>query len=110
MSNFLKSNLDFLKVLNNASNEKVGEDTGIGKKFRNYAVGKNEPSLNDLIKISNYFNVSIDDLLKKNMKESGLKSTVEEPPVKYNVSRKLAEMESQIRQLSELIKKGEKGK
>lgn len=101
----LKKNIVFLKNLNKLSNEEIAEATGIGKKFANYAVGKNDPPIPNLIKIAQFFDVSIDKLLLTDMESENKINTLEEPLTPYNVKQKLKDMEIQIRNLQELIKK-----
>ena len=65
---YLASNLKFLRVTNNKTQEDIAKicnkkNTAIS----NWEQGIREPDAVDLSLLSNYFNVSIDDLMLKNL-------------------------------------------
>jgi transcriptional regulator with XRE-family HTH domain len=50
-----------LRVINGISQEELGGKLGYKRSaVSGYEVGRNEPSIDDLIKIADYFNVSLD--------------------------------------------------
>lgn len=62
--NNFKNNLKFLRRQNNLTQKSLGAAMGYGyTAISNYENGRNEPSINDLIKLADYFNVSVDFLI-----------------------------------------------
>ncbi len=63
---FFTKNIKYLKSQKNTNVEELV--TVLGNTFPYLASGEIQPGVDDLIKLSNLFNVSIDDLLKKDLK------------------------------------------
>lgn len=62
--NNFKNNLKFLRHQNKLTQKSLGAAMGYGyTTISNYENGRNEPSINDLIKLADYFNVSVDFLI-----------------------------------------------
>jgi transcriptional regulator with XRE-family HTH domain len=104
MKIYFTSNLEFLKALHGLTNKKIGDDTGIGQTFNNYISGRHEPSLANLVALSQYFKINIDDLLLKDLKEEGLRNLVEDRHEEYGLKDRLQQMEKQIKSLQALVK------
>ena len=63
MSQFAK-NLKTIRKINKKSQIELSRDLGYGNTaISNYESGRNEPSIDDLIKIADYFGVSMDHLV-----------------------------------------------
>ncbi len=62
--NKFKKILKFLRHQNKLSQKSLGAAIGYGyTAISNYESGRNEPSINDLIKLADFFNVSVDFLI-----------------------------------------------
>ena len=71
MSEFAK-NLKKYRKMKNISQEKLGKSLNYGSTaIANYESGRNEPSLDSLIKIAEVLDVTIDDLLGMKRKTGG---------------------------------------
>ena len=70
MSTFAE-NLKKIRKSKKVSQSVVAQQLGYGyTAVANYESGRNEPSIDDLIKIANYFEVSVDDLVgRENLEE-----------------------------------------
>lgn len=69
---FFRSNIAYLRKKKNLTQDAVAEYLGLTPQAIGlYEKGDREPILSNLIKISRYFEVSIDDLLLVDMKPSG---------------------------------------
>lgn len=69
---FFRSNLSYLRKKKGLTQDAVAEYLGLTPQAIGlYENGEREPTLNNLIKISRYFEVSVDDLLLVDMKPSG---------------------------------------
>lgn len=56
--------LEKLRLINNYSQVQVAEKLGLAKMtYHNYETGRNEPNIKNLIKIADFYNVSIDYLV-----------------------------------------------
>lgn len=65
MKNTFSNNLKSLRVDNDYTQQEIAEALGINRsRYANYENGQSEPNIDILIKISNFYNCSIDDLLK----------------------------------------------
>lgn len=65
---YFPTNLKYLRKKNNLSLKKLGSIIGkTDVALFHWEQGTRQPSLEDLIKLSNYFKVSIDNLLKKDI-------------------------------------------
>jgi transcriptional regulator with XRE-family HTH domain len=74
-SMYLATNLKFLRKRSGKTQDGLSSEVKIGRTtIANYEAGVSEPNLETLIYFSNYFGVTLDDLLSKNMEET-LKST-----------------------------------
>ena len=66
---FLASNIKYLRLLNNKTQEEVGEICNkTNTAVSNWEKGIREPDAVDLSALSNYFNVSIDNLMLKDLR------------------------------------------
>ena len=62
--NNFKNTLKFLRLQNKLTQKSLGAAIGYGyTAISNYESGRNEPSINDLIKLADYFHVSVDFLI-----------------------------------------------
>lgn len=69
--NKFKETVRFLRKQNRMTQNELGDVLGYGySAISNYESGRNEPSINNLIKIADYFNVSIDYLVGHELKIS----------------------------------------
>ncbi len=67
--NKFKETVRFLRKQNRMTQNELGDVLGYGySAISNYESGRNEPSINNLIKIADYFNVSIDYLVGHELK------------------------------------------
>lgn len=67
------SNLKKLRLVFGATQKEMADFLGItDRAYRNYELGRNEPSLSDLIRIADFFNVSIDGLLGRTLAQDTL--------------------------------------
>jgi len=67
--NFLSSNIKYLRIQNKTTPEELADITEKSPLLISaWETNKCEPRLNDIIKISNYFNILIDDLITKDLK------------------------------------------
>lgn len=67
------SNLKKLRLVFGATQKEMADFLGItDRAYRNYELGRNEPSLSDLIRIADFFNVSIDALLGRTLAQDTL--------------------------------------
>lgn len=108
---YIKKNIKFLKMIKDVSTEEIGEKTGLGKTFNNYYVGKNIPPLDALIAIAEYFDVTLDELVRKDLSELAFQNSlkVEEPRANYGFDIKLARMERAVQDLQEEVFKKSPG-
>jgi len=66
---FLRQNIRILRMRKAMTQESLAEAIGIKRSLlQAYEAGRAEPSLKTVEKVSNYFNVPIDDLIKKELK------------------------------------------
>lgn len=69
---YLNTNLSFLREGRALTQLEIAEGVGLSQKVVSaYERGVREPSLKNLIKIAEYFSVSIDDLLLKDLRPQG---------------------------------------
>lgn len=69
---YLNTNLSFLRESRALTQLEIAEEVGLSQKVVSaYERGVREPSLKNLIKIAEYFSVSIDDLLLKDLRPQG---------------------------------------
>src|ERR1700689_2730034 len=72
---YLAGNLKFLRKKSGKTQDALSSEVNIGRTtIANYEAGVSEPNLETLILFSNYFGISLDDFLSKNM-EATVKST-----------------------------------
>lgn len=68
MSNKLQSNIRILRDRMGISQQKLADKLGIGRpKYSAYEEYRCEPNIDLIIKLSEFFKVSIDDLIKKEL-------------------------------------------
>ena len=66
------SNLSYLRVTKRLTQTALGKEIGLSKQIIClYESGTREPSVETLLKVSDYFGVSIDDLLKEDLRPTG---------------------------------------
>lgn len=66
---FFNKNLKFLMKINNLNNNQLASKLGITRQSITDLVKTLDPRASTVIKLSNIFNVSIDDLLLKDLEE-----------------------------------------
>jgi len=65
---YLANNLKFLRKKKSKTQDGLSTDVNIGRTtIANYEAGVSEPSIETLVTFANYFGVSLDDLLSKNL-------------------------------------------
>ncbi len=68
---YLAANLKFLRKKSGKTQDALSSEVKIGRTtIANYEAGISEPNLSILLTFSNYFGISLDDLLSKNMEDS----------------------------------------
>lgn len=68
----LSKNLYFLRKSRDITQAQMPENVDVGRAtWSNYENGMTEPDISTLIRISDFFNVSIDDLVKEDLEEKG---------------------------------------
>ena len=66
-----------LRKLNKLSQEKLAEIMNVSRQaIAKWELGKSYPDIDKLIEISNYFNISIDSLLKEKNNDCNLKKNI----------------------------------
>lgn len=69
---YLKSNLSYLRTTQGVTQEALGKEFGLSKQIIClYETGLREPTIENLIKIARFFEVSIDNLLTKDLRPAG---------------------------------------
>lgn len=69
---YLNSNLSFLRKEKGLTQEAVAETLGLGRQAVSfYESGDREPTLENLLNLARFFEVSVDDLLSKDMRPAG---------------------------------------
>ncbi len=67
---YLASNLKFLRKKSGKTQDALSSEVNIGRTtIANYEAGISEPNLETLLTFSNFFGISLDDLLSKNMED-----------------------------------------
>ena len=93
---YLASNLKYLRKKSGKTQDGLSSEVNIGRTtIANYEAGVSEPSVETLITFSNYFGISLDDLLSKNMEEI-LKSNEKDVMLKAAFKPKTATLYSGI--------------
>lgn len=68
----ISSNLKHLRKLNNLTQEQFAEKLGIKRSLLGaYEEGRADPRLNNLLNIANVFNLSVDDIISKDLNKDG---------------------------------------
>ncbi len=76
MKDYFPNNLKNLRIDNNLTQQGIADSLGISRSsYSSYETGVSEPNIEVLIKISNFFNCTIDDLLKNKIDTSLIKMT-----------------------------------
>lgn len=71
---YFGSNFSYLRMKKQLTQTALGNEIDLSKQIICfYETGLREPSIPSLLKISRYFNVTIDDLLKKDLSKEGMK-------------------------------------
>lgn len=69
---FLKKNLVYLRNKQNISQQKMADDLGYKRSvYKNYEYDQ-EPDIDFLVKVSDYFKISIDDIIKKDLEANDI--------------------------------------
>ncbi len=67
---YLASNLKFLRKKSGKTQDALSSEVNIGRTtIANYEAGISEPNVENLLTFSNYFGISLDDFLSKNMED-----------------------------------------
>ena len=67
---YLASNLKFLRKKMGKTQDALSSEVNIGRTtIANYESGISEPNVDTLLTFSNYFGITLDELLSKNMEE-----------------------------------------
>lgn len=70
---YFSSNLSYLRMMRRKTQEDMASEIGVSQgAIGNYEAGRREPSLAEVIKIAQILEVSIDDLLTKDLRPVGL--------------------------------------
>lgn len=76
---FLNSNIKHLRIVNNETQEDLAKLLGKGySAISNYEKGIRNPDFIDLYKIAEHYNISVDDLIKKDLRFNNVKEIGEE--------------------------------
>ena len=90
------SNMKFLRKQKKMTQKELGEVLGYGyTTISNYENGRNEPSIEDLKKISHYFKVTIDYLVGNTSKSNAEQN--------YEIAKELKDIKETLDELSEKI-------
>lgn len=105
----LSKNLDFLKMIKGVKNSHLENDLGLPS-IGNYTSGKNYPPIDVLVKLADYFNVTLDELVLHDLKQEANKNTtfLSEPRANYGFDIKLSRMERAVKDLQDEVFKGKK--
>ena len=80
-----------LRKLNKLSQEKLAEIMNVSRQaIAKWELGKSDPDIDKLIEISNYFNISIDSLLKEKNNDCNLKKNITKIG-EYKMDKKIVE-------------------
>lgn len=80
-----------LRKLNKLSQEKLAEIMNVSRQaIAKWELGKSYPDIDKLIEISNYFNISIDSLLKEKNNDCNLKKNITKIG-EYKMDKKIVE-------------------
>lgn len=72
MKTYFSSNLSYLRATKRLTQTALGKEIGLSKQIIClYESGAREPSVETLLKVSDYFGVLIDDLLKEDLRPTG---------------------------------------
>lgn len=72
MQTYISTNIKYLRITRGVTQEQLAKVCNKGyTAIGNWEKGIREPSAVDLANIANFFNVSIDDLIKKDLRLSG---------------------------------------
>lgn len=84
-------NIQALRKANKLSQEKLAEIMSVSRQaIAKWEMGKSYPDINNLIELSNYFNISIDDLLKEKNNDCNLKKNITKIG-EYKMDKKIIE-------------------
>lgn len=96
----LGKNIKYLRNKNSITQLTLGEILAVSQTtIGDYENGKTEPNISRVIKIADYFSVSIDALLLHDMAAVGI---VNEPPAKYNNGQQDTELKSALQRVKDL--------
>lgn len=111
------NNIKTLRNSLNLSQQEFGDLFSLSRgSIGSYEEGRADPKIESLVKISNHFNLPIDDLLKKKLNPKGVFeseqiSNEEQPPnfeiatsKKIFIEERVENLESEIEKIKELLK------
>ena len=96
---FLVDNLRYLKMVNGVTNSDVIEELQM-RSFGNYVSGRALPPIDVLIKLADYFQVTLDELVRVDLKQGRI-SQVEDEAKKYGHT----DLEQRVERLERMIQK-----
>ena len=97
---YFGKNLKYLRKSKDLTQNEISIILGINKTLiPKYELNDTNPSIDTLIKIADYFSVSIDALLLHDMAVVGI---VNEPPAKYNTAQHDTELKSALQRVKDL--------
>lgn len=83
MASIFSNNLKNLRNNNKYSQQEVADAIGVSRsRYSNYENGLNEPNVDIIIKLSDFFNCSLDDLLKNKL----ITTTVNKPKISVTLN------------------------
>ena len=95
MNNYIRLNIRYLRKQKKLTQKKVGSDLGFTTNvLPSYESGKNKPTLENAIKIADYFNVSLDMLCRTDL--SNAKEILSELHDKSTMRAYLSDISSSI--------------
>ena len=66
----LNKNIKYIRKKNRTSQQELADAVGVGRtSLGDYERGRTEPDIKTLIRLSDYFNISIDDLIRKDLQK-----------------------------------------
>jgi len=95
MELYFSKNLKFLRVSQRFKQAELDEIIGLGKNaMSNYEIGRSTPAYEILIKIADYFGVTIDALLRIDMSEVGIGASVSVTSADKEIKRIVQSLEN----------------